>query len=171
MRPAVALLLPAALSVAGCSEPPPQARNMSAEEVAGQLSAMRIEPGLWELSSEVLDVQAAELPREIRNQMIGPRSRVRHCITAEQAERPSANFLAGRADSDCSYSEFVVHEGNVSGLMSCPGVTATMRGRYQPTAYETRMTMESPVPGGATMTLEVRARGRRIGDCEEGDAS
>jgi hypothetical protein len=28
--------------------------------------------------------------------------------------------------------------------------------------------MRSPMPGGAVMTLQVRAQGRRIGECEEG---
>ena len=60
---------------------------MSAGEVAGELANMRIEPGLWELTSEVVEVRAPDLPREVRNRMVGPRSRLRNCITPQQAEK------------------------------------------------------------------------------------
>jgi hypothetical protein len=155
-----------ALTAGGCGERPPEPRNLSTEEIADELSGMRIEPGLWELTSEVLDVRAPDLPLELRNRMIGPRRRLRHCITAEQAARPSANFLAARADSACAYRQFSVRDGIVEGAMTCPDATARMRGRYGPQAYDMRMEMESPMSGGATMTLQVRARGRRVSACE-----
>ena len=141
---------------------------MSAEEIAGQLTNMRIEPGLWELTSEVVDVTAPNLPREVRSRMIGPRSRLRHCITPEQAAHPDANFLAGRDQHNCAYRGFTVEGGRVRGTMFCPDATASMNGRYAPRGYDMSMEMQSPMPGGATMTLQLRARGRRIGDCEEG---
>ena len=117
---------------------------MSAEEVAEELANMRIEPGLWELTSEVVDVRAPDLPREVRNRMVGPRSRLRNCITPQQAERPSANFLAARSDNDCVYRGFSVRDGQLSGTMTCPEVTATMAGRYGPRAYAMSMEMASP---------------------------
>ncbi|MGZ8337292.1 MAG: DUF3617 domain-containing protein [Allosphingosinicella sp.] len=46
-----------------------------------------------------------------------------------------------------------------------------MTGRYGPRAYDLRMDMESPMPDGATMTLQVRTQGRRIGDCTEETAT
>lgn len=141
---------------------------MSAEEVAAELGSMRIAPGLWELTSAVTEVAAPDLPHEVRQRMIGPRSRLRHCITAAQAERPSANFLAARADSVCAYRDFTVRDGRIEGVMACPDARARMRGTYGPEAYDMRMEMESPIPGGAVMTLTVRAQGRRIGECEEG---
>jgi hypothetical protein len=136
--------------------------------VAAQLADIRIEPGLWQLTSAVTDVRAPNLPVQVRNRMIGPRARMRHCITPEQAAQPSANFLAMRADSECVYRDFQLEEGRLRGTMTCPGVTATMEGRYAPRSYDTRMQMRSPMPGGAVMTLQVRAQGRRIGECEEG---
>ena len=168
MRIGVTCLAFVLLAAGGCGESE-EARNMSAEEVAGELANMRIEPGLWELTSEVVEVRAPDLPREVRNRMVGPRRRLRNCITPEQAARPSANFLAGRSENDCSYGGFSVRDGQLRGTMTCPGVVATMAGRYGPRAYETRMEMASPVPCGGTMTIEVRARGRLIGDCDEGD--
>ena len=152
------------LGSAACGER--EAADMSAEEVADELAGMEIEPGLWELTSDVVEVRAPGLPRDVRNKMVGPRGRMRNCITPEQAARPSANFLAARSDTACTYRDFSMREGRLKGTMSCPGVTARMEGRYGPQAYETGMKMTSPAPGGGTMTIEVRARGRRIGGCE-----
>ena len=162
------LLAALGLAPAACGSAP-EGRNMTDAEVAGQLQAMRIHPGLWELSSEVTDVSAPDLPHEVRQGMIGPRSRVRHCITPAQAEQPSANFLAGRAGSECSYRGFTVRDGRVEGAMTCPDATARMRGTYGPAGYDMRMEMTSPMAGGATMELVVRSRGRRIGECEENE--
>jgi len=162
-----AIALIAALpAVASCGDRPE--RNLTTEEVAGQLSGMAVEPGLWEIGSDVVEVRGPDLPREVRNRMVGPRTRLRHCITPEQAARPSANFLAARRDNGCAYRSFSVRDGRIEGVMACPDATATMTGRYGPRAYDMRMEMESPVPGGATMILDVRARGRRIGPCPEG---
>lgn len=166
MRLAAVLLAASAFLPGSCGEEPAP-RNMTSGEVADQLADLRIEPGLWELTTEIVDVRAPDLPREIRNNMIGPRTRARHCITPEQAERPSANFLAGQSGGECTYRDFEMRGGRMSGSMSCPGVEAQMRGRYGPTDYVTEMEMKSPIREGATMTLEVRARGNRVGECEE----
>lgn len=168
MRPGRVLFAAALLAAGSCGQEQPETRNLSIDEVADQLSEMRIEPGLWELTSEVVDVRAPDLPIEVRSRMVGPRSRLRHCISPVQAARPSANFLAGRNDSACAYADFSVENGQVQGTMVCPDATARMQGRYGPRAYDMRMEMESPIERGATMTLQVRARGRRIGDCEQG---
>lgn len=168
MRGRGGLLAAALLAAGGCGEEP-KPENLTSQEVAEQLSAVRVEPGLWELTSEVVDVRAPELPLEIRDRMIGPRSRQRHCISAEQAARPSANFLAARGDSLCSYRRFSVRGGVAEGVMTCPDAEVRMRGRYGPRTYDTRMEMRSPMPGGATMTLQIRARGRRLGPCNEGE--
>jgi hypothetical protein len=157
------------LLAAGCGEAPEQ--NMTAEEIGAQLAGMRIEPGLWELTSEVVDVTAPNLPREVRSRMIGPRSRLRHCITPEQAAHPSGNFLAGRDQHNCAYRGFTVEGGRVRGTMFCPDATASMNGRYAPNAYDMSMEMQSPMPGGATMTLQLRARGRRLGSCEQAEGA
>ncbi len=163
-----AFLLAGLLAAAGCGEEE-RPREMNAADVAAELAELRIEPGLWELTSEVTEVRAPDLPLEVRNRMVGPRSRMRHCISAEQAEQPSANFLAMRSDGACAYQDVSLVDGRLRGAMSCPGATARMDGHYGSRGYEMRMEMQSPMPGGASMTLEVRARGRRIGECEGGE--
>lgn len=139
--------------------------------MAAQLAGLAIEPGLWESTSAVIGVSAPNLPIEVRRRMIGPRPSARNCITPEQAARPGANFIAARAGSDCSYRDFSMHSGQFRGAMTCPDPSlprpteATMEGRYGPRSYALSMRMETPMPDGATMILEVRGNGRRIGDC------
>ncbi|MGZ8360545.1 MAG: hypothetical protein ACXWUX_08495 [Allosphingosinicella sp.] len=90
MNKRVALLAAVLAAAAGCGERPPE--NMSAGEVAGELAQLRIEPGLWELTSAVVEASAPGLPREVRNRMVGPRAR-----SATTAESSSHWPVAGRA--------------------------------------------------------------------------
>lgn len=177
-----AILMPAAalLALAGCgdAEEAPEARNMTAEEVAAELSSVRIEPGLWEATSEVVDVRAPNLPPQVREMMMAQReATVRNCITPEQAQRPDANFLAAQQDSNCSYQDFAMRGGKLTGAMVCTGgelpgeMRARMEGEYGSESYDMRMTMQtSGMPEGADMTIETRTTGRRIGPCPEGGA-
>lgn len=173
MKPGAAGL--AALSVLaaiGCSGEPEPDRNMSANEVASQLESIRIEPGLWEISSEIVNVSGQNLPHEVRSRMMAPRPAVRNCITAAQAAQPAANFLLTQGASRCTYSGFAMQGGRLSGSMTCsdrhlPGtMTTTMDGDYGGRSYDMRLRMETAgMPADANMTIEAQARGRRIGDC------
>jgi hypothetical protein len=146
-------------------------RDMTANEVAGTLDALPIEPGLWEIASEVIDVGAPNLPIAVQRRMIGPRARGRSCVTPEQAARPSAGFLAARDEGrDCRYAGFVMQGGRMTGTMRCaePGggeTVARMDGTYRREAYVLGMTIETPMPDGAVMRIETRTTGRRVGAC------
>ncbi len=163
------LTLACLVLIGGC-EQAPEPRNMSVDEVAAELANIEIRAGLWESTSEVLNVTAPNLPRELQNRMKGPSSTTRHCITPEQAARPDANFLATRQDN-CRYRDFSMREGRMQGTMVCAGgdvpgeATATMSGQYGPDSYDMRMKMEMAGPVDSTMTIETRASGRRVGDC------
>ena len=74
-----------------------------------------------------------------------------------------------RSDGECLYRDVTLVDGRLRGAMTCRGATARMDGRYGRDAYEMRMAMEHPMPGGARMELDVLAKGRRIGDCDEGE--
>lgn len=162
------MLLALVLLAAGCARE--QSGNVSANEVANQLAQVSIEPGLWETTSEITSVSAPQLPYEVRRRMIGPRPSARGCIAPGQA----GGLIAGRA---CRYSSFSIREGRLVGRMTCPDpalprpTIATMEGRYGPRHYAFTMRMETAMPDGAAMTLQIRGQGRRIGDCpteEEG---
>ena len=166
-----AALTAALLLITACGTPDEKRRDQTAEDVANQLAGVAIEPGLWESASEVVGVSAPDLPLQVQRRMIGPRPSSRACITPEQAARPDANFVAARPGSRCSYRDFSMQGGRISGTMTCPEpglnrpTIAAMQGRYGPRAYALAMRMETAMPDGAAMVLEVRGRGRRIGAC------
>jgi hypothetical protein len=165
--------LPAALLAASCGGAP-ESRNMTANEVAEELAEIRIEPGLWEVRSEVVSVSAPGLPLVTRNRMVGPRPTVRNCITPEQAARPNSNFLSGGNTGNCAYRDFSMDGGRMRGAMTCrnedpPGITeAAMDGTHRPGGYDMTMRMETQLPGGGVMQVETRTQGRRLGECPAG---
>ncbi len=169
MRRKLALLTLLALASACGGTPEP--RNMSTDEVAGTLEQISIEPGLWEVASAITDVRGPNLPYDARRRMVGPRATVRHCIRPEQAQRPSAGFLAGRDDDRCEYRDFSMQGGLLRGTMSCAGdrggtVDTEMLGRYGPEGYVLRMEMHNPMPDGSRMRVIIVNRGRRVGNCD-----
>lgn len=147
-------------------------REMSADEVAAELSALSIEPGLWRVASEVTAASGDNLPRAARARIEAHRRSVSSCVTAAEAARPEANFLRQQRDGHCSYRGFSLRSGRMRGQMRCTGgglpgaVTTEMDGRYRPGAYELIMRMTSTgMPEGANMVIETRTVGRRIGAC------
>ena len=146
---------------------------MSANEVAAELRGLRVEPGLWEVTSAVLDANGENMPREAQARMKGHRRTLRNCVTPAQAARPDESFLRARQDgSQCSWRGFRLEGERLRGEMRCtggrlPGVMTTrMDGRYGPRSYDVRMRMTSTdMPLGANMVIDTLTIGRRIGDC------
>lgn len=168
-----ALLAASFILLAGCGDGQPD--GMSANEVAAELDGLTFAPGLWEVASEVTAVSAPNLPIEARDRMVGPRGRGRACLTPESAARPNARFVTGRGDNRCAYADFAMSDGRMTGTMRCTepdgGETmARMTGDYRRETYRLDMAIETPGPDGATMRIETRTVGRRIGDCPAGPA-
>jgi hypothetical protein len=163
-----ALLLLAACGGQETDEP----RNMSAEEVAETLSGMKIEAGQWEATNEIVSATAPGMPGDVMKQMIGQKTTVSNCITPEQAQKPSANFLAAQQNNNCTYQNWVMQGGRMSGTMICQGgampgrVVMQMDGNYAPTQYQLNMDMNtSGLPNGMTMNIKAKTTGRRVGEC------
>ncbi len=146
--------------------------NMTAEQVAEELKEMKIEPGQWEATNEIVSVSAPGVPGDTLKSLVGQKTTVSNCITPEQAAKPSANFLAAQANNKCTYQDWEMDGGRMTGRMSCEGgqmpgkVLMTMAGNYAPTAYDLDMDMQtSGLPGGMTMTIKAKTSGRRVGQC------
>lgn len=166
------LLCAAALSIlAACGDSGTRG-NMSAEEVAGELASVKIQPGQWEATNEIVSAEAPGMPEGALAGMIGRKTITRNCVTPEQAAKPDANFLAAQENSNCSYQDFSMDGGRMTGTMTCQGgempgrMVMAMSGDYGPTSYDMTMDMKpSELPGGMSMTVKARTTGKRIGDC------
>ena len=168
-----ACLIPAALlALTACSSEPEKGREMTAEQVADELSEMRIEPGQWEATNEIISASAPGMPEGVLKQMVGQKTTVQNCITPEQAARPSANFLAAQENSNCTYQDWSMSRGRMTGTMTCEGgempgkMVMTMDGKYGSTSYDMNMDMNTTgLPNNMSMTIKARTTGRRVGDC------
>lgn len=173
------ILLPASLicALAACgSEPESKSRDMTAEEVANELKGMKIEPGQWEATTEILSASVPGVPAEQLKQMLQPmvgrKSMVSNCITPQQAAKPSANFLAAQQNKNCTYRDWKMDAGKMTGIMTCDGgqipgkVVMNMSGDYGSTSYDLDMDMNTTdLPGGMKMNIKAKTIGRRVGEC------
>lgn len=153
----------------------------SAQEVAEEISEVKIQPGQWEASHETLEAKMEGapqgMPAGMMDAMKGHKTSFRYCITPEQAEKPGGDFFAAQKDAKCQYSDFSMSGGTVHGTMTCQSpdgrgaMTMKMAGNYTPTSYDTTVEMETSMGGqGMKMHLKSRGSGKRIGDCPAGEA-
>lgn len=160
----------ALVALAGCSSGGAKGEQ-SAEEVAKEMASLKMRPGQWEAANEIVSATAPGIPPEALRSMVGQKTTASSCVTPEQAAKPSANFLAGQKDSDCTYQDFSMDDGRMKGTMNCslpnmPGKTVMkMDGKYSPVAYDMNMDMNVGLPGGVNMNVKARTTGRRIGEC------
>jgi hypothetical protein len=159
----------ALLALAGCGE---MERNMSAEEVADKLASVKIEPGQWEATQEIISVEAPNMPPGVLDGMVGQKTKVSNCVTPELAAQPDANFLAAQENANCAYENFSMSGGEMKGRMVCQGgetpgrMEVELAGEYGSTSYDMTMDMKtSGLPGGMGMAMKARTTGKRVGEC------
>lgn len=158
-----------ACAVAACGSG--EEGEQSAEEVAEVMSALKMRPGHWEATNEVISANAPGIPPEALQAMVGNKSTRGKCVPPEEAARPSASFLAGQKGSDCTYRDFSAADGRMRGIMNCamPGMPGRavikIDGKFSPVAYDMNTDMEAAMPGDAKMIVKARTTGRRTGEC------
>lgn len=162
----------ALLPLAACEKPKEEGRQMTAEQVAEEMKAMKMEPGQWEATNEILSASAPGLPAEALRELVGQKNTVSNCVTPEETSRPSASFLAGQKNSDCTYQDFSLENGKMEGTISCTGgnlpgkLVMKMDGVYDPRSYAMNMDMSATqMPGGVTMDIKAKTTARRVGQC------
>ena len=145
-----------------------------AKEGESSAVAMKLNPGQWEMTSEVSNIAMAykEVPVPDKAAMTSTFST---CITEEQANRPPAEAFAGGkgSESSCKYDNFYMSRGRMNASMMCqPGNTAiSIDGTYSADTLD--MTMEVATHKGTAddMKMTTKLTGRRTGPCApEGDA-
>ena len=168
------------LMLASCdSKPEVTAENASIGEVAEQVreasgGKMVVRPGRWvsDVTLESIDIPgmppaAAE---QIKATMAKAASGHETCLTPEQANRPSEDFFAG-ADGNCRYDKFTMDGGKIDGVMRCSAQGSTQlisfAGAYSPESYDMKMNSRLETgPGANPMTMAMRIKSRRVGECD-----
>lgn len=153
--------------------------EQSAEDVASQMKKVSLKPGQWETTQEITEIKVEGAPEGVPPEMFqamkGRITKSKSCITPEQAENPSADFLTARKDSKCTFSGFEMAGGSMRGTVSCPGeqggtANISMNGSYTPDSYDMTMNMNAAGIAGAAagdmkMQMTIKTNGKFIGEC------
>lgn len=176
MKP-FALALPLMLLAACGNEPDIEMENASVSEVAKEVRKAGtdtfVNPGKWQQTASLLEIEAPGMPPEARQMMQKAMDRVQvHevCLTPDQAKSPKEDFFAG-ADKNCRYEHFNWGDGKIDLKLNCkhPQATQTMAmiGSYSPDAYTMTMTMANAGGGPqGQMTLKMKVDAKRLGACD-----
>ncbi len=175
------LIVLAPLALIACnSGPEVSERNASVEQVAAKAqSVMKIEPGMWTATTQVTAIDMPGMDdkrilKGITDQMNANKANsFTHCVTPEEANKPSSEMFAGKDKGQCTYDKFDMGNGRISAAMTCKPKAgeATMKmamdGTYSTTAYDMTMDMNvanAAMPGGG-MTMKAQTKGARTGAC------
>lgn len=166
------------IALAACSnEPEVKMENASVSEVAQEMrdvgTARVLNPGKWQHKVTMLELDMPGMPPEARSMMqqaMGQEQQVEHCLTPEQAKKPSADFFA-RADQNCRYDHFNWGDGKIDMKLNCTTpegrMTMVQTGEYQPDGYTMDVTQIIDGGGAARrMTIKAKVDARRVGDCD-----
>ncbi|MDB5713191.1 MAG: hypothetical protein JWO15_588 [Sphingomonadales bacterium] len=174
------LILLSPLLLIACNKGPEvSAHNASIEEVAAQAkAALKIEPGLWTSSTELISIEVPgikdkALAAQITSSMKAAKaSDFNHCVTAAEAEKPSSEMFAAKTNGQCKYDDFKMANGKIDATMTCTPQGGTMKmamnGSYSSTAYDMTMNMvtsNAQMPGGG-MSMKAHTKGARTGVCK-----
>lgn len=164
-----------ALALAGCGQEP-QAPTLDSTEVAGRLKTVALNPGQWEASQTIVDVQVIGLPDNAQpdaiKKMAGTKTQYDFCMTPEQAASPAGEVLSAQQGAECKYSKLDMTNGRIAATMVCSGgvlpgaMNVNVGGTYLPESYRNDVNVVTEkLPNGLTINLKMLSSGRRLGDC------
>ena len=162
------ILSAAVLALAACGSPGSGGNESSA---VGGGSGVSLQPGEWEMKTEVVNVSAEGLPPGMMDSMKqSAASTTRTCMTPEEAKGPKGDLFADDKSGNCKSEGFRWAGGRIQGKTICtspggPGKTVMeMDGRYSAQSIDMTMKSETDL-GGKAMKMEMRMSGRRVGEC------
>ncbi len=137
-----------------------------AAPVAAQAQSAGINPGQWEIAVTINSMDMPGAPPAIANMMKGKTTKVKHCITPEEAARGPQELL--KSDKSCTFTRYSMTGGALSSEMVCKQgggmMTATTTGSFTPDSFTA--TGRTVSTGGMPMTMTSTSVGQRVGDCK-----
>jgi hypothetical protein len=137
-----------------------------------------IQPGQWEMVTQMTTVEAPGAPEpvvaQMRAAMANQRQTQSTCITPEQARNPSRNMVGqGNNAAGCEFSDTTFAGGNIRIRANCrpPGagqMEMSVEGDYTATTMNGRINVNMTAPPGAgvqQIRMSGTLTGRRTGDC------
>ena len=138
----------------------------------GSASAVNLQPGEWEMTMNVVNVNVEGLPEGVADAMKKEAGKAtRTCMTEEEAKGPKADMFTKDNPGNCKTEGFSWSGGKIQGKTVCEAQAGgtgktqmTMDGSYTPQSIDMTMKSETDM-GGKAMTMEMRLSGRRVGEC------
>ena len=129
--------------------------------------ATGVQPGMWEYAVTINTVDAPGAPAFIANMMRGKTTKIKHCLTAEEASQGPQEVM--KTTKSCSFTKYSLVGSQMNTQMTCAqgGSTtvSTSSGTITPTSFTA--TGKSVTTGGAMpMTVTTSSTGHRIGECK-----
>ena len=163
----------AALALAACGSSGKGDGNGSSGASGGGIlgAGVTLQPGEWEMKTEVVNVAAEGLPAGMMDSMkANAGSTAKTCMTPEDAKGPKGDLFSGDKSGNCKSESFSWSGGRIQGKTTCAGqgvagkTVMTMDGKYSAQTIDMTMKSETDL-GGKPMTMEMRITGRRVGEC------
>jgi len=174
----ISIVTIALLLLAGCGKGSDKTEKAAgtgtSDAPAAPATAITFQPGKWQGTSELVKMDVPGMPPEMARNNLGQKTTFEHCMTPEQASRPSSDFFTrNEGTTDCTTKNFAMTGGKLDAAMRCvdkktkTNMEMTIKGDYRPTAYTATMTMVTGgAPGGGNMTIVANTSGKRIGACD-----
>lgn len=166
------------LALAGCKKQPEvKMTNASVDQVMNQqAAAVKMKPGEWEVTAEMVDNKITGAPAGMPAMPQQAKVVTKNCLTAAQAEKPTAMFGQGMEQfkNSCTYDSFQMSGGKIDATMHCDlpqgqKVTATTHGTFTDTSMSSESESEvTGMPNGMSVSTKMKVTGRRIGECSAG---
>ena len=157
----------AALALAACGS---SDKSGNASAGGGGGAGVTLQPGEWEMKTEVVNVSAEGLPPGMADSMKqSASSTTRTCMTEEDAKGPKGDLFTGDKSGNCRSEGFSWSGGKISGKTTCGTdasgkTTMTMDGQYSAQSMDMTIKSDTNVAGRG-VSMEMRMTGRRVGEC------
>lgn len=157
-----AFLLP--LLLTACGEAPPA-------EPEPAPAATALSPGQWEVTRTLTKLTTMDDGAPVITAAVGSAETISTCLAADQAAKPPADLLIGRADANCTSNSLYLSNGRANASLACSpkGIGGAMN--FSADGTFTADTMALSVTGGTQLagsgdvqTTETLAA-RRTGAC------
>lgn len=129
--------------------------------------AQGVTPGQWEIAVTINSVDMPGQPDFIAKMMTGKTTKVKHCVTPEEAARGPQDML--KSSKACSFTRYSMVGGKLNSEMVCKQggsvTTSVSSGSFTPTGFTA--TGRSVSTGQMPMTMQSSSTGRLLGPCKK----
>lgn len=142
--------------------------------VACSGGGVSLQPGQWEMTTKMTDIEIPGAPpamaAQMKQAMTAQAQTQSRCITAAEAANPAGNMASPSGNAQgCTFSKQTFSGGSIDVAGSCPGpaggtMETSLSGSYTATTMDTRISAN--IQGGPQpMRMSGTMTGRRTGDC------